>query len=92
MEFIYWALPALHQGYADNWHMGPWTWGWGMMIGMLIFWVIVIIGLVLLVRWIVNISKGQPKEASALNILKSRYARGEISKEEFEEKKRDLLE
>jgi putative membrane protein len=34
---------------------------------------------------------GIRSEESALEILKKRYARGEISKEEFEEKKRDLL-
>ncbi|MBI2171195.1 MAG: SHOCT domain-containing protein [Chloroflexi bacterium] len=34
---------------------------------------------------------GASREDSALEILKRRYARGDISKEEYEEKKRDLL-
>jgi putative membrane protein len=34
--------------------------------------------------------RGEQSE-SAMDILKKRYARGEISKEEFEERKKDLL-
>ena len=68
----------------------------GMGIWMLLQMVasfVVILGLVLLVAWGVQwIGKGGPgrTEDSALEILKKRYARGEISKEEYEEKKRDL--
>jgi len=36
-------------------------------------------------------SEGQCKKETALDILKKRYARGEIDKEEFEQRKKDLL-
>lgn len=76
--------------------------GSGMMIGKmgflmllnLLFWVLIIIGIILVITWAVSKSKGargKPQEESVLDILKKRYARGEISREEFEEKKRELL-
>jgi putative membrane protein len=72
--------------------MGGGTGIW-MIFGM-IFWIVLIAGIVLLVIWAIQRSVGgdsnRPAE-SALEILKKRYARGEISKEEFEEKKRDIL-
>jgi len=70
---------------------------WGnqgfMGVFMWIFWIAVIVGIVFLVKWIVQQSKsGEGKsEESSLEILKKRYARGEIDKEEFEQKKKDLL-
>lgn len=66
----------------------------GFMGGfMWIFWIAVIVGIILLVRWIFQQNRpGEQKhEESSLEILKKRYARGEIDKEEFEQKKRDLL-
>ncbi len=62
---------------------------------MLAFWILVIIGLVYLIRWLVQTTRGEspgPRGGSsrALEILKERYARGEIDKKEFEEKKKDL--
>ena len=75
--------------------MGNGMVGDGMGIWMLfgvVFWILVIVGIVLLVVWVVQKAvRGEGTEGSALEILKKRYARGEISKEEFEEKKRDLL-
>lgn len=70
-------------------------WGWGMgfgMIGVVLFWVLVILGIVVLVKWIGGASAGpgQSPAKTALDILKERYARGEIGREEFEQKKRDI--
>jgi putative membrane protein len=68
--------------------------GLGMLV-MLVFWGLIIVGIVLVVRWLVEQgSRGGgtgPEGESALDILKKRYARGEIGREEFEAKKRDLL-
>ena len=63
---------------------------------MIIFWVLIIIGLVFFIRWLIQSTKGGPSgpignSSRALDILKDRYARGEIDKREFEEKKKDLL-
>jgi len=68
---------------------------YGFMGGgfMWIFWIAGVVGLIFLIKWIVQQSKaGEGKaEEGSLVILKKRYARGEINKEEFEEKKKDLL-
>jgi putative membrane protein len=67
---------------------GWWGIGWIFMIVIL---GILILGLIFLSRWLLGMTKAQRGEDSALDILKKRYARGEIDKEEFEQKKRDLL-
>ena len=77
--------------YEWGWGMHPmWgAWGLGMMLLMLLFWVVVIAGLVLGIRWVLR-PGAEPRPDSALEILRQRYARGEMGKEEFEAKKRDL--
>ena len=78
-------------GYGYGWD-GGWL-GMGVgMVGMLLFWVLIIVGIVVLVKWLTgsHVSAGAPPTKTALDIVKERYARGEIEKEEFEQKKRDL--
>jgi putative membrane protein len=70
---------------------GMWgIWGLGMMLFMLLFWGLIIVGVVLGIRWLLNQGK-ESRSDSALDILRQRYARGEINKEEFEARKRDLM-
>lgn len=64
--------------------------GWLFMI----LWLALIVGgIVVFVRWVSAPSSGVgdvPSAKSALDVLKERYARGEINKEEFEQTKHDL--
>ena len=86
-------------GWSDNqgWHMGPgmmggWGMGWFGGIFMIIFWVLVLVGLIFLIKWLIhstNQARSDDGNANrALAILKERYARGEIDTDEFEEKKK----
>jgi len=93
-------LYGLFSGW-DNWGCGlAWSgmMGPGMMTGFGGSWMMGIIWLVaagLIVWLIVYLVRGtrnqvEGSSASALEILKKRYASGEVSKEEFEEKQKDL--
>ena len=67
--------------------------GWSGPITIVIFWIALIAAIFFLIRWLVRSSRESSPlktEDSALDILKKRYARGEIDKEEYEEKKKDL--
>ena len=95
-----WSQALAQQRSDSGWGMGPgmmgnWGMGWFGMIFMMIFWVLVIVGLVFLIKWLIQTtSSGKTAEQTgsrAVEILKERYARGEIDKAEFESKKKDLL-
>lgn len=72
----------------DN--MGWWGPGFGWVF-MILFWGLVIAGLVALIKWLSGVSRGTgAREITPLDVLKERYARGEIDREEFERKRADL--
>jgi len=70
--------------------MGGWN-GFGLLgwIPMLLFWILLILGVVALLRYLGR-SGQQQENKTPLEILKKRYAGGEINKKEFEEMKKDL--
>lgn len=92
------ARPAMAQWYGN--HGMGWSgsgWGWPHMIFggfmMIAFWGAIILLVVLLVRWLSG-SHGQgdvwPRHKTPLHILQERFAKGEVDKEEYEERKRLL--
>jgi putative membrane protein len=73
----------------DRFDQGSGTDVWGFIF-MVLMMALVFLGIVLLVRYLANSSHSSNNENSALEILKNRYAKGEIEKKEFDEKRKDL--
>ena len=68
---------AQERSYEWGWGMHPMMWGaWGigMMFMMLLFWVLVIVGIIVGIRWLLG-QRREPQADSALEILRQRYAR-----------------
>ncbi len=86
-------------GWGHNgWHMGP---GGAMgMMGMgpvmILFWILLLFGMIMLISWIARLNQmdRQPpcdrREDEAVQVLRQRYARGEIDKTEFDARLFDL--
>lgn len=96
-------LAAQAQGYPDHHYMWGEGWGWGHMIFgsvmMIAFLGGIIVLVVLAVRWLGGPGHGSghgpgygsgPGGKAAVDILRERFARGEIDKAEFEERRRVL--
>lgn len=74
--------------------MGDWG-GWGMGFGgifMILFWGLVIVGIVALAKWLLSAPGSGGSGKRPLEILKERYARGEITQEQYERMRRELDE
>lgn len=93
---------ALAQEIPSHPHYGGHMWGNGMWGGgifgplLMIFYLALLVGvIVIVVRWLSGTSLGgvlpsPPAASDALDILKERFARGEIDKDEFDERRRTL--
>lgn len=62
---------------------------WGMGGWMILWWIFLAAIIIAITVTVARQGKARSRK-SALDLLKERYARGEISREEFEEKRRDI--
>ncbi len=72
-------------GPGGGWHMMNYGFGGPLM------WLLLLALVVVIVYFVVRSAKPGGNGRTPLDILKARYARGEINKQEFEDKKRDLV-
>jgi len=99
------ALPAMAQAGNHGSYQGHGMfhggWGWsGMIFGpvlMIVIVVLIVVVAVLVVRWMGGLNPTAPSQGprsnnQAIDILRERFARGEIDAEEFESKRRTLNE
>jgi putative membrane protein len=84
-------------GYGPRWGMmGGWD-GYGWMGPLhVVFWIVVLVLIVALAVWLLrSFSRGRApltheRRSPGLDVLEQRYARGEIEREEYLQKKRDM--
>lgn len=96
------ALVVLLLGLLGGGMMGAGMMGWSGMgfsplwwIFMMLFWVLIVAGGVVLVIWLIRQAQQEgagaaPTANRPLDILRERYARGEITREQYAEMRRDL--
>jgi len=81
---------------GDGWHEGyghmMWGGGYGVFGGlmMLVFWGVLIALIVVAVKWLLDSQGGRRGRRDALDILRERYASGEIDEEEFDRRRKAL--
>jgi Predicted membrane protein len=63
----------------------------GMLFGLLFWIIIIVLGYFLIKSLIEHNKTNSVEEKSALDLAKDRYAKGEITKEEFEEIKKNII-
>jgi len=82
-------MPGIGFGMMGPGMMGYGGYGtWGLV--WMGFWVLALIGLVLLVIWLYRKISGKTAGQTPLDILKARYAKGELTKKQYEEMKKAL--
>lgn len=82
-------------GYGSHWGMMGWGNGGFWPFGMII-WLIIVVAVIAVIGWGVSALSSRGRYAgasvgSALDLLEQRYARGEIERNEYLQKRNDIL-
>lgn len=87
------ALNGLVVAQGTDWHGHDWDSGWWivMMLGMVVFWVVVVVAIIWAVRTFAGGHPARSEQKTPLELLDQRLAEGLISVEEYEERRRVLL-
>ena len=76
----------------NNYYGGMWGFGPLSIIFMILWWVFIIAVIIGVIRWLVRGGHHRKwqNEKSPMEILKERYAKGEITKDEYQEVRKEL--
>jgi putative membrane protein len=85
-------------GYGPGWGMmGGWGgYGYGYGIIHMVIWIVILVAIVALIIWLVRSFSTPgghylpPRRSAGLDVLEERYARGEINRDEYLQKKKDI--
>lgn len=93
IAFLTFSDVSFARGYCD-WYTGPWGhmdyFGFGGIIMWILFLIVIGVAVYLIVQATKSKGLESPFRETPMEILKKRYAKGEITKEEFEKMKKDL--
>jgi putative membrane protein len=87
------ALFSLSSAHGNDWHMMDWGYTGNLFGGVIMFLIVLLALIGIAVYFMVNRNKLRQEykdEDTALEILKQRYARGEITRKQYEEMKKDI--
>ncbi len=77
--------------FADHGHVDDFEWWWiPMAVGMVLFWGLVVVGIVWLVRG--GLGPREDKRMSAMEVLERRLAEGDLTVEEYRERRAGLTD
>lgn len=86
-------MPGGGYGYGYGGHMMGGMGGWGVGGLMLVFWGLILFGLILMINWLLTVNQNEKdglRTIDAMEILKRRYAKGEIDRDQYLQMRREL--